>query len=222
MTYLWDIRREFLVAFRTKAEVINPLAFFVLVTFLFALGAGLASEGHSSTMAIGCIWVVAMFASMLSTESAFRSDYENGTIDLLLMHRQPLFLTVLGRMTCIWLMTGLPLSLMSLWTAWMFNLSSDHWMVLVGTLLLGTPVLTALGILGSAMTLGSKRGGIALALIVMPLYVPVLLIGTGVCHSHTLGFPVQGAVLWMVALFLGTITLVPFVVAKVLQASVEY
>lgn len=222
MTYLWDIRREFLVAFRSKADVINPLAFFVLVTFLFALGIGLTTGGANSTMAIGCIWVVAMFASMLATEPAFRSDYESGAIDLLLMHRQPLFLTVLGRMVCIWLMTGLPLSLMSLWTAWMFNLPSDHWSVLVGTLLLGTPVLTALGILGSAMTLGSRRGGIALALIVMPLYVPVLLIGTGVCHSHTLGIPVQAAVLWMVALLLGTITLIPFVVAKVLQASVEY
>ena len=222
MNHLWELRRDFLIAFRSKSELINPVAFFVLVTVFFALGSGAIFDSNTAAIASGCIWVIALFANMLALESMFRADFESGAIDTVLMHQNPLFVAVLQRMFVSWLLTGLPICLLSLWSAWMFQLPMQHWGVLLATLSLGTPILTAVGSLGAAFTVGLPRGGITLALIVMPLYVPVLLLGTGICHSHINGEATNVAFLWLISLLAFTITFSPFAVSKVLQASVEY
>lgn len=218
---LVQLRRDFLIAVRGRSELANPLAFFVLVVVLFGLGVG-TDPATLSAVGPGAIWVVALFANMLALEGMFRRDFDDGSLELFLIHNRPLFVGVLGKLAAQWSTTGLPLALLSPLAAVMLNVDTGGIVTIVATLLLGTPALTLIGAIGSALTVGLSKGGLLLSVIVMPLYVPVLIFGSSACYGVLAGDPITAHLLWLTAILLGTITLAPFAIAAALRISQEY
>jgi len=216
-----QFRRDLLVAIRGRTETANPIAFFVLALSLFVFAVGTDSE-TLPRVAPGVVWVVALFAAMLSTENLFHRDHDDGSLELMLLDSRPLFLGVLGKLLAHWCVSGLPVAILSPLAAVFINAPFEIITILFGTLLLGTPVLTLIGGIGAALTAGLGRGGLLLAVLVMPLYIPVLIFGSGACYRVLDGATVTGPVLWLIALLAGSITLAPFAIGAALRGSQEY
>tara|TARA_B100000953_G_scaffold293373_1_gene281800 strand:- start:622 stop:1293 length:672 start_codon:yes stop_codon:yes gene_type:complete len=216
-----QFRRDLLVAIRARTETANPIAFFVLALSLFVFAVGTDSE-TLPRVAPGVVWVVALFAAMLSTENLFQRDHDDGSLELMLLDSRPLFLGVLGKLLAHWSVSGLPVAILSPLAAVFINAPFEIIAILVGTLLLGTPVLTLIGGIGAALTAGLGRGGLLLAVLVMPLYIPVLIFGSGACYRVLDGATATGPVLWLIALLAGSITLAPFAIGAALRGSQEY
>ena len=216
-----QFRRDLRVAIRGRTETANPIAFFVLALSLFVFAVGTDSE-TLPRVAPGVVWVVALFAAMLSTENLFHRDHDDGSLELMLLDSRPLFLGILGKLLAHWCVSGLPIAILSPLAAVFINAPFEIITILVGTLLLGTPVLTLIGGIGAALTAGLGRGGLLLAVVVMPLYIPVLIFGSGACYRVLDGATVTGPVLWLTALLAGSITLAPFAIGAALRGSQEY
>jgi len=214
------LKRDLLLAFRHRAELFNPLMFFVLVVTLFPLGTG-ADSKLLQTMAPGIIWVAALLAAMLSLDAIFRSDFEDGSLELLVLNPHPTSILVLAKVLTHWLVTGLPLIIVAPLLAVFLGLDSSLIGLLVLTLLLGTPVLSLIGAVAIALTVGLKRGGILLSLLVLPFYVPVLIFATNAIEMAASGLPVV-AQLWILAsLLILAITLTPWPTAAALKLSLS-
>ena len=216
-----QFRRALLIAIRGRTETANPVAFFVLALSLFVFAVGTDSE-TLPRVAPGVVCVVALFVAMLSTENLFHRDYDDGSLELMLRHNRPLFLGVLGKLLAHWCVSGLPVAILSPLAAVFINAPPEIIVTLVGTLLLGTPVLTLIGGIGAALTAGLGRGGLLLAVLVMPLYIPVLMFGSGACYRILDGAVATGPMLWLTALLAGSITLAPFAIGAALKGSQEY
>ncbi|MCD2453185.1 heme exporter protein CcmB [Methylicorpusculum oleiharenae] len=214
------VRRDLLLAYRHRAELINPLAFFVLVVTLFPLGVGAEVE-LLKRIAPGVIWVAALLASLLTMDSLFRSDFEDGSLELMVMSPHPLSVLVLGKVTAHWLLSGAPLSLVAPLLAMMFNMETDAIKILLLTLLLGTPVLSLIGAIAVALTVGLRKGGVLLAILVLPLYVPVLIFASNAVDAAMAGFPVSGQLYMMSAMLFLAITLTPWPTAAALKMSLS-
>ncbi|MBS3955857.1 MAG: heme exporter protein CcmB [Methylomicrobium sp.] len=214
------VRRDLLLAYRHRAELINPLAFFVLVVTLFPLGVG-ADVALLKRIAPGVIWVAALLASLLTMDSLFRSDFEDGSLELMVMSPHPLSLLVLGKVTAHWLLSGAPLSLVAPLLAMMFNMEAEAIKILLLTLLLGTPVLSLIGAIAVALTVGLRKGGVLLAILVLPLYVPVLIFASNAVDAAMAGFPVSGQLYMMSAMLFLAITLTPWPTAAALKMSLS-
>ncbi|GIT39405.1 MAG: heme exporter protein B [Gammaproteobacteria bacterium] len=193
----------------------------MLALSLFVFAVGTDSE-TLPRVAPGVVWVVALFVAMLSTENLFHRDYDDGSLELMLLHNRPLFLGVLGKLLAHWCVSGLPVAILSPLAAVFINAPPEIIVTLVGTLLLGTPVLTLIGGIGAALTAGLGRGGLLLAVLVMPLYIPVLIFGSGACYRILDGAVATGPMLWLTALLAGSITLAPFAIGAALKGSQEY
>jgi len=214
------VKRDLLLALRHRAELFNPLMFFVLVVTLFPLGTG-ADSKLLQTMAPGIIWVAALLAAMLSLDAIFRSDFEDGSLELLLLNPHPTSMLVLAKVFAHWLVTGLPLIIVAPLLAVFLGLDSSLTGLLLITLLLGTPVLSLTGAVAIALTVGLKRGGILLSLLVLPFYVPVLIFSTNAIEMAASGLPVM-AQLWILAsLLILAITLTPWPTAAALKLSLS-
>lgn len=213
------LQREARLLARKPAELVNPLVFFAIVIALFPLSVG-PETNLLSTISPGLIWVAALLAVLLSLESIFRTDFEDGSLEQWVVSPHPLSLLVLAKVLAHWLFSGLALVLLSPLLAMMLGLPSKHMPVLLISLLLGTPVLSLLGAVGAALTVGLKRGGILLALLILPLYIPVLILGSGALQAALQGLPTMGYLLWMASLMMLTITLTPFAIAAGLKISV--
>jgi heme exporter protein B len=214
------VRRDLLLAYRHRAELINPLAFFVLVVTLFPLGVG-ADVALLKRIAPGVIWVAALLASLLTMDSLFRSDFEDGSLELMVMSPHPLSVLVLGKVTAHWLLSGAPLSLVAPLLAMMFNMDAEAIKILLLTLLLGTPVLSLIGAIAVALTVGLRKGGVLLAILVLPLYVPVLIFASNAVDAAMAGFPVSGQLYMMSAMLFLAITLTPWPTAAALKMSLS-
>ena len=214
------LRRELLVAFRSLGDVINPLMFFVIAVTLFPLGGGADSEFLQS-IAPGVIWVTALLAVMLSMDSLFRADFEDGSLEQLLMSPQPLYFLLLTKVFSHWLVSSLPLVILAPALASMLALPEQGIMPLVLSLLLGTPILSLIGAIGMALTVGLSRGGLLLAVLVLPLYIPVLVFGTGVVLSALNGLPIAGLLATLGALLVLAIILSPLAIGAALRISVN-
>jgi heme exporter protein B len=190
------IRRECLQSLRNPAEVLNPLAFFVIVLTLFPLGIS-PSAALLSAIAPGVIWVAALLATLLSVEQMFRSDYDDGSLEQMAVSNQPLLLIVGGKVIGHWLMSGLPLTLLSPLLAHMLFVNGDGIVALVLSLLLATPVLSLIGAIGAGLTVGLRKGGVLIAILILPLYVPVLIIATAMVNTGMLGGDYTGHMLWL-------------------------
>jgi heme exporter protein B len=214
------IRRDLLLAFRRRAEMANPLLFFVMVVTLFPLAVG-AQPNLLQTMAPGVIWVSALLAALLSLDGLFRSDFEDGSLEQLLLSPHSLPILVLGKIVAHWLVTGLPLLLIAPLLALFLGLPERAMPTLWLTLILATPVLSLIGSIGVALTVGLRRGGMILSLLVLPLYIPVLIFASNAVDRAASGLPVTAQINILLSMFLLSLVLTPLPTAAALKMSVN-
>ena len=220
MIFLEIIKRELQIAMRKNAEILNPLWFFLLVITLFPLVIG-PDPKLLSRIAPGIAWVAALLSALLSFERLFRDDFIDGSLDQLMLTAQPLPMTALAKVVAHWLLTGLPLILLSPIAALLLSLEVNIWWALVLTLLLGTPVLSCIGAIGGALTVGVRRGGVLLSLLVVPLFIPVLIFASSVLEAAGLNVPYGGQLAILGAMMVGAVTLSPFAIAAALRISLD-
>jgi len=214
------VMRDLTLAMRHRSDVLTTVFFFIIVVSLFPLGVG-PEAALLREMAAGVVWVAALLASMLSLTRLFADDYNDGTLEQLLMVPQPLSLIVLGKVLAHWIISGLPLVLMSPLLGLQFGLEGDELIMLMVTLLIGTPVLSLLGAIGAALTLGLRGGGVLVSLLVLPLYIPVLIFGAGAVTASAAGMGADGHLSLMGAILLLALVLAPWASAAALRISVE-
>lgn len=214
------VRRDLLLAIRRRSDVATSLIFFVIVTTLFPLGIG-PDTSVLRTIAPGIIWVAALLSSMLSLQRLFMSDYHDGLLDQMVLSQHPLAVLVGGKIVAHWIIAGLPIVLLSPLIGLQFDLGLSSIAVLVGTLLLGTPILSLLGSIGAALTLGVRGGGPLMALLVLPLFIPVLIFGAGAVEAHESGLGIEANVSLLGAGLLSGAVLAPVAAAAALRIAVE-
>jgi heme exporter protein B len=214
------IYRDLLLATRRWADVLTALVFFVIVVSLFPLGVG-PEPNLLRTIAPGVIWVAALLASMLSLTRMFSADYADGTLEQMLLSAAPLGMIVAAKVAAHWLVTGLLVVLIAPILALQFDLPQPLLGTLTLSLLLGTPVLSMIGAIGAALTLGLRGGGALLSLLVLPLYVPVLIIGAGSVDMAAAGLGTEAHFLLLAALLVVAAAFAPWAAAAALRISVE-
>ena len=214
------IHRDLLLAWRRRSDVATTVLFFVIVVSLFPLAIG-AEPNLLRAIAPGVIWVAALLACMLSLTRMFASDHADGALDQMLVGAVPLGLIVVARVLAHWLVSGLPLVILSPLLAIQFDLDQSLYPVLVASLLLGTPVLSLIGAIGAALTLGLRGGGMLLALLVLPLYVPVLIVGAGALDSASAGLGASAHLLVLAGLLVLASAFAPWAIAAALRISAE-
>lgn len=214
------LQRELQLAYRRRADLANPPLFFLIVVALFPLGVTPDLE-RLATMAAGVLWVAALLANLLSLDQLFRSDYDEGSLEQLLLAASPPTLLVLAKALAHWLVTGLPLTLMSPLLAMMLALTPAAMPLLMLSLALGTLTLSLVGGIGAALTLGLRQGGLLLTLLIMPLFVPVLIFGTAVVQAVAAGLPWAGQLALLAAMALLALVLAPVATVAALRIAVE-
>lgn len=214
------IRRDLLLAFRRRSDVLTTLFFFVIVATLFPLGVG-PEATLLRTMAPGILWVAALLASMLALGRLFAMDYEDGTLEQMLLSAEPLTVIVIGKVIAHWLVSGLPLVLLAPLLAVQFDLPRESVAVLFVSLLIGTPVLSLIGSIGAALTLGVRGGGVLVSLLVLPLYIPVLIFGAGAVGAEASGLGSSAHLLLLGGVLAGAAALAPWATAAALRVSLE-
>ena len=218
--FLSAIHRDLLLVFRKRNDIINPLAFFLMVGVLFPLGVSPEAE-FLSELAPGVIWVAALLASLLSVDGIFRSDFDDGSLEQMLVSPQSLLVIILAKVMSHWLISGFCLALVSPILAVMLFLPSDGYSALIVSLLLGTPTLSLIGAIGAALTVGLRKGGVLISLLVLPLYIPVLIFGAGSVQAGSIGLPTLGYMALLGAMLVLSIVLTPFAIVAALKISVR-
>lgn len=215
------LSRDITLALRRRTDVLTTLFFFIIVVSLFPLGVGSERE-QLRMLGPGVVWVAALLASMLALERLFAADYDDGTLEQLLLTGQPLALLVLGKVVAHWLLTGLPLVLIAPLVAMQYHLSGTAVWVMMAALAIGTPVLSLIGAIGAALTLGLRGGGILLSLLILPLYVPVLVYGAGAVSVSAIEIADTQPYFYLLGAFLmGSALLAPLAAAAALRISLE-
>jgi len=218
--FRWIVVRDLTLAWKGRVDVLSTLFFFLIVVSLFPLGIG-PETNLLRLIAPGVVWVAALLASMLSLGRLFANDYQDGTLEQLLLTPQPLYLVVLGKVLALWLVSGVPLTLLSPVLGIQFGLSRNTLFVLVVSLLLGTPVLALIGSIGAALTLGLRGGGLLISILVLPLYIPVLIFGAGAVDASIMGSGVQGSLSFLGTLLVLSLVFAPWAAAAALRISLE-
>ncbi|MGL4250479.1 MAG: heme exporter protein CcmB [Aeromonas sp.] len=214
------IHRELLMALRQRSDILNPLWFFLIVITLFPLGIG-PEPKLLARIAPGIIWVAALLAAMLSLERLFRDDFSDGALEQMMLMPHPLGVMALAKVVAHWLLTGLPLLLISPLIAMLLSLDVNTYLAVVSTLALGTPVLSLLGAVGVALTVGLRKGGVLLSLLILPLYIPVLIFATSAIDAAGMSLPYGGQLAILAAMLVGALTLTPLAVSAALRVSVN-
>ena len=217
---LATLRRDLLIAYKRKNDLFNPFMFFVLVATLFPIGISPEPEVLGEISA-GVLWIAALLASLLAMDNLFRADFEDGSLELLMLSPHPLYFLVLAKNVAHWLVSGLPVVLVSPLIAYMLNFPEGAYSTLVLTLLLGTPVLSLLGSIGVALTVGLGSRGLILAVITLPMSVPVLIAGTLTVSQTLEGASLSGYLAIMGAMLVAALTLAPLASAAALRISVN-
>lgn len=212
--------RELKIAFRHRAEVINPLWFFLIIVTLFPLGIGPEST-LLARIAPGIVWVAALLASLLGLERMFRDDYLDGSLEQLLLLPTPLPMVVLAKVFAHWLTSGLPLIILSPLASLFLSLNFTGWWGLVLTLLLGTLTFSFLGAIGVALTVGLRRGGVLLSLLVLPLAIPILIFASSAVDAASQGLAISGYLAILAAMLVVSLVLAPFAIAAALRVSLQ-
>ena len=214
------IRRELAIAFRKPAEILNPLWFFLMIITLFPLLMGPNPE-ILGKIAPGIAWEAALLSALLSFERLFKDDYLDGSLEQLMLLPVGLPQVALAKVLAHWLLTGLPLILLSPIAAVLLSLEMHVWWALVLTLLLGTPILSCLGAIGVALTVGLRKGGTLLSLLILPLFLPVLIFAAAVLEAATLNMGYSGQLAIIGAILAITLTFSPFAIAGALRISLQ-
>ncbi|CAA7624476.1 heme exporter protein CcmB [Magnetospirillum sp. UT-4] len=218
--FLEIIRRDLRLALRQGSDSIMVVTFFVLTVVLFPFGIG-PESGILERVAAGVLWVTALLASLLSLDRLFQADYEDGSLELLVLTPAPLEVAVAAKVAAHWLTTGVPLLVAAPVLAVLLHLNADAFGVLMLTMLIGTPVLSLIGAIGAALVLGARRGGVLLSLLILPLYVPVLIFGVGAIDAAAQGLSAKPHLLILGGLLVGALPLAPFATAAALRQALE-
>lgn len=214
------VQRDLKLAVRRRGELLNPFFFFVIVVTLVPLGVG-PDPATLAKLAPGIVWVGALLATLLSLESLFRSDFDDGSLELLLLSPYPATLLVAAKVLAHWLLTGLPLVLAAPVLGLMLGLNATALPTLFASVLLGTPTLSLVGAIGVALTVGLRRGGALLSLLILPLYAPVLIFGANAATAAAVGLPVTGQIYFLGAMLALASSLAPIATAAALRISLN-
>ena len=212
------LRRDLLLAYRRRGEAASPLIFFVMVSTLIPLGIT-PESARLAEIAPGIIWVMALLATLLSTDSLFASDYQDGSLEQLLISPQLLAMPVLGKVTAHWMVTGLPLTLASPLLGLMLSLPAAGYVPMMASLAIGTACLSLVGSVGAALTVSLRKGGLLLSLLVMPLYMPVIIFGSATVQSAIDGFAWSGPLAILGAMLAAAIAICPLAAAGALRLT---
>ncbi len=218
--FRWIVARDLLLAWRRRADVLSTLFFFVIVVSLFPLGIGPDMQ-LLRTIAPGVVWVAALLASMLSLGRVFANDYQDGTLEQMLLTPQPLYLVVVGKVLAHWLVSELPLVLIAPLLGVQFDLAPRTLVVLLVSLLIGTPILSLIGSIGAALTIGLRGGGVLIALLILPLYVPVLIFGSAAVYASIVGANPLPSIYLLGALLVLSLVFAPWATSAALRISLE-
>lgn len=214
------IRRDLLLALKQKSDIVQTLFFFAVVVTLVPLGVG-AETNLLRSMAPGVVWVAALLAALLSLPRLFAHDWADGTLEQMLISAEPLTVIVLAKVSAHWLVTGVPMTVFSLVFGVMFDLPTEETWVLTAALALGTPVLSLVGAIGAALTLGLRAGSVLTSLLVLPLYIPVLVFGAGAAVQVAMSVSPAAYLMVTGALTLFALAAAPFAVAAALRISMQ-
>lgn len=214
------LKRDLLLVFRRRSDIVNPLLFFTITVTLFPLGISPESE-FLARIAGGVLWVAALLATLLSLDSLFQQDMADGSLEQLVISPHPLALMVLSKVLVHWLVTGLPLTLLAPLLAVMMFLPEEGFGVLFLTLLIGTPTLSLIGAIGAALTVGLRRTGVLMTLLILPLYIPVLIFGTGAVTTAVNGIPVAGHLAILGAMLMSALVVAPLAAGAALRISLN-
>lgn len=216
----WIVTRDLTLALRRRADVLSTLFFFVIVVSLFPLGIGPETRLLRS-IAPGVVWVAALLASMLSLGRVFGNDYQDGTLEQLVLTPQPLYLVVMGKVLAQWLVSEVPLVLIAPLIGVQFDVAPKTLWILFVSLLIGTPILSLIGAIGAALTLGLRGGGVLVALLILPLYIPVLIFGAGAVEASISGMSPQANLYLLGAFLMVSLVFAPWATAAALRISLE-
>ena len=215
------LKRDLLLAVRRRSEIFTVLFFFIVVISLFPLGVG-TEEKVLKNIAPGVVWIAALLASTLALDRLFSADYEDGTLEKIILAPHSLSMSVFAKIIAHWLLTGLPLVLISPLVGLFYHLPLNTIFVMMFVLLLGTPVLSMLGAIAAALTLGLRGGGVLVSLLVLPLYIPVLVYGAGAISTSMMeGVSIEPYILLLLAFSLLACVFAPWVTAAALKISIE-
>lgn len=213
--------RTIRLGWRHPLDSLNPMAFFIIVVSLISITVeGLAVSDNG--IAIAALWVVLLLSTMMASGTAYAQDYEDGSLEQLVAQSDSLYVSAQGSVTARWFVSSVPLLILVPLGAWMLNLDIQVWWILFLTMIPGSIVFTLFGVLGATLTLGIGRNGVLLALLVLPLYVPVLLLGVGACQRSAAQEPFEFALFGIYAIAAAAITFLPFAIAALLRVSQEY
>lgn len=218
--FLAIVRRDVSLAFRQGTDTLMTLAFFVIAVVLFPFGVG-PEPNVLARIGGGVVWVAALLASMLALERLFQTDYEDGGLELLALAPMPLHTVVLAKVLAHWLATGLPLAVAAPVLGVLMNVPPDVFPFLVAALLLGTPTLSLIGAIGAGLILGARRGGVLLALLVLPLFIPILVFGVSMVEAAAQGFSPKASLLILGGLLLAALALGPWAAAAAVRQALE-
>ncbi|MDE0808896.1 MAG: heme exporter protein CcmB [Alphaproteobacteria bacterium] len=218
--FLAIIRRELKLAIRQGADASIALMFFVVVVALFPLGVG-PEPDILERISGGVVWIGALLAAMLSLDRLFQADHEDGSLDLLVLTPWPLELLVLAKCLAHWLVTGLPIMLVSPLLGLLLHMNTDAYLSLLAAMALGTPVLSLIGAVGASLVLGARRAGVLVSLLILPLTVPVLIFGVAAVEAAAIGQSPQPHLMLLGALLLASIPLCPLATAAALRQAVS-
>ncbi len=214
------VGRDLRLALRQGSDATIAVMFFVLVVVLFPFGIG-PEPNILARIAAGVIWVAALLASLLSLERLFQTDFEDGSLELMALGGLPLELVVLAKATAHWLVTGVPLLVAAPLLAVLLGMNRDGFGTLELTLLLGTPSLSLIGSIGAALTLGARRGGVLISLLILPLFIPVLIFGAAAIDSAAGGLSAKPHLLILGALLAAALPMAAVASAAALRQALE-
>lgn len=218
--FFYLLSRDLLLAYRHRSQLIQPLLFFIIIVTLFPLAIS-SDAALLQKIAPGIIWVASLLATLLGLEHLFHPDFIDGSLEQFILSPYPLSLWVLAKVIAHWLITGLPLIVLTPLLGIMLHLPEHVVIVLIITLLLGTPTLSLLGSIATALTLGLRQGGVLLALIVLPLYIPVLIFAAGAVNSAMMSLPIQSEIALLGAILILSLTLAPLTTAAALKIGAQ-
>jgi heme exporter protein B len=216
----WIVWRDLLLAWRRRTDILSTIFFFVIVVSLFPLGVGPEAQ-LLKAIAPGVVWVAALLSSMLSLSRLFANDYQDGTLEQMLLTPQPLYLIVVGKAFAQWLVAEVPLVVAAPFLGVQFGLSPETLIVLVLSLLLGTPILCLVGSIGAALTLGLRSSSVLVAILVLPLYIPALIFGAGAVDASIMGTSPYPHLYLLGALLVLSLIFAPWATAAALRISLE-
>ena len=218
--FLAVVRRDLMLALRQKSDIVQTLFFFAVVVTLVPLGVG-AEMNMLREMAPGVVWVAALLAALLSLPRLFALDYQDGTLDQMVISDEPLTVIVLAKVFAHWLVTGIPITVFTAIFGVMFDLPAEQTAVLMLSLLLGTPVLSLVGGIGAALTLGLRAGSVLTSLLVLPLYIPVLVFGAGATIQVAISISPSAYLMVTAGLSFFALAAAPFAIAAALRISIQ-